>query len=74
LIQSPTKPLLLCWALVFVLRSPGNWVYVVTKGKENSKASFHADDLLIKEKGTDIYRLDDDSKSLFYNNHKIELR
>jgi hypothetical protein len=64
------------WSLVegvFKVRSPRNWVYVVTKGKENSKASFHADDLLIKEKGTDVFRLDDDSKSLFYNNHKIEL-
>ncbi len=62
------------WSLiegVFKVQNSKNKIYIVTKGKENSKANFHADDLLIKQKGVDIYKFENDS-SLFYNNHRIK--
>ena len=40
------------WSLVegsFTVQSSKNWVYFVTKGKDNSKAQLFADDLLVKE-------------------------
>ncbi len=65
------------WSLVegtFQVNNPNNKITIVTKGKENSKASLHVDDLLIREEGIDVYKLDIDSTMLFYNNHQIEIR
>lgn len=65
------------WSLVegvFSVNDPKNRVYIVSKGKENSKATLYVDDILIKEIGTDIYKLDKADSSLFINNHKISLR
>lgn len=63
------------WSLIegtFRVNNPGNRTYIVTIGKENSKASFHADDLLIKDRDVDVYRIEEDS-TLFYNNNSIPL-
>jgi len=64
------------WSLVegvFTVNDSRNKVYIVSMGKENSKAMLHADDLLIKDRGIDIYRSDSLDHSLFYNNHRIPL-
>ncbi len=61
------------WSLVegeFSVRSAQSHVYIVSKGKENSKAGLTADDLLITAAGMDVYRLQGDT--LFYNNHFIK--
>lgn len=61
------------WSLCeaeFSVSKPDNTVKIVTIGKKNSKASLHADDILVKSKGVDVYRLETDS-CLFFNNHKI---
>jgi len=63
------------WSLVegeFSVQSSESYVYFVSKGKEDSKAELFADDLLIREKHVDVYRLD--TNSLFYNNHKISFQ
>jgi len=63
------------WSLVegeFKVHNPASRVYIVSKGKENSKAALHADDLLIYEAGNEIYKLDENSSQLFYNNHQIK--
>ena len=66
------------WSLiegVFKVNSSKNLIYIVSKGKEDSKALLHADDLLIKEKGIDVYKIEDkDSSLLFFNNHRINIR
>jgi len=64
------------WSLVegvFSVKDSKNRISIVTKGKKNSKASLHADDLLIWETGTDVYRPEENGRSLFYNNHRIGL-
>ncbi len=64
------------WSLIeghFQVHDPKNWVYIVTRGKDDSKAQFIADDLFIREKGVDVYRWGDDSTTLFYNNHHLEI-
>ena len=64
------------WSLiegVFKVNSSKNRIYIISKGKENSKASLFADDLLIQEAGTNVYRLEEDDRLLFYNNHRIRL-
>ncbi len=64
------------WSLVegqFTVKNANNWVYIVSKGKDNSKAHLHADDLLIKEQGVKVYRIDSMNNTLFFNNHKIDL-
>ncbi|MFZ6053067.1 hypothetical protein [Halocola ammonii] len=64
------------WSLVegtFSVQNPQSRVYIVTKGKENSKATLHVDELLIKDKGVEVYRLDETTNTLFYNNHRIEV-
>jgi len=61
------------WSLVegeFSVQSAQSHVYIVSKGKENSKAGLIADDLLINAAGMDVYRLQGDT--LFYNNHQIK--
>jgi hypothetical protein len=62
------------WSLVegsFRVQDPQNPVYIVTRGKENSKANFNADELLIKDKGVQVFKQLDGERSLFYNNHRI---
>ena len=61
------------WSLVegvFKVHNPKNKVYIVSKGKENSKANLYTDDLLIREVNNDVYKWNNDI--LFYNNHQIK--
>ena len=63
------------WSLVemeFKVKNPGSYVYIVTKGKPDSKSPFVADELLIREQHLDVYRMDTVKKTLFYNNHDIK--
>lgn len=65
------------WSLtegVFRIKNPKNRIYIVSKGKDNSKAALHADDLLIKERNSEVYRIDKEDNTLFFNNHKIPLQ
>jgi hypothetical protein len=65
------------WSLIegtFSVHDSKNRIFIVSKGKEDSKATLHVDDLLIKDKGTNVYRIDKENNSLFYNNHKIDMR
>ena len=64
------------WSLVeleFEIHDPENKIYVVSIGKEISKADLQLDDLLIYEKGTLIYKVKRPGSSpvLFKNNHEI---
>jgi hypothetical protein len=64
------------WSLVeleFKVRDPKNKVLIVSKGKDNSKADLHLDDLLIYEKGALIYKVKRAGSSpvLFKNNQDI---
>lgn len=64
------------WSLVemkFTVRDPSNWVYIVSKGNDNPKAPLYLDDLLIREAGVDVYKLEerDLGTVLFRNNHEI---
>jgi hypothetical protein len=62
------------WTLAagtFMVKDPKNKIYIVSIGKENSKADLHADDLLIKEKGVDVYKIDSLDNTLFFNNHSL---
>jgi hypothetical protein len=61
------------WSLVegtFRVMDPKNQVFIVTKGSQDSKASLHADDLLIRENGTDVYRWLPGTGILFKNNQR----
>jgi hypothetical protein len=63
------------WSLVegtFRITDPRNQVSIVTKGKSDSDAAFHADDLLIRKEGEDILWRDGDSGFIFFNNHRIK--
>lgn len=65
------------WSLfeaVFKVNDSKNRIYIVSKGKENSKASLHVDDILIKDKGIDIFKINKNDSSLFFNNHDVSLR
>jgi hypothetical protein len=60
------------WTLVegtFKIKDAKNKIYIVSKGKENSKAKLHVDDLLIREVNNAVYKLE--AEHLFYNNHEI---
>ena len=62
------------WSLiegVFKIRNPNSSLKVITIGKNNSKATFHADELLIKEKGIDVYKMSSDSSFILHNNHRV---
>ena len=64
------------WSLVeieFKIRNPQNRIYIVSKGKEKSKADLHLDDLFIYEKGTFNYKVKRPGSSpvLFKNNQEI---
>lgn len=63
------------WSLVevdFTVRNSSNPIQIITAGKENSKAALHIDDLLIRESGLEIVKLDTINKRAFYNNHFIK--
>lgn len=65
------------WSLaegVFTVKDSKNRIYIVSKGKDDSKASLHVDDLLIKESGINVYKIDSLDNSLFFNNHRVSLR
>lgn len=66
------------WSLVesvFKINNPENYVYIISKGKKNSKASLHADDLLIKEKDVDVYNFENKKECIMnYNNHRIVMQ
>jgi len=62
------------WSLVegtFKVKNPNNYVYIVTKGKKDDKASLYVDDLLITEKDIDVYKFYPSDSNLFFNNHHI---
>lgn len=64
------------WSLVectFEVKNPKNRVFILTNGKDDSKGFLFADDLLIREEGVDIYKLNENSGRLFLNNHEILL-
>lgn len=64
------------WSLVeatFTIKNGNNPVQIVTKGKTNSKATLHADDLLIKQLETNVIKIDSLNHSAFYNNHYIQV-
>lgn len=65
------------WSLVegnFSIYDPNNRIYIVTKGKDNSMATLHIDDILVKENGIDVYKIELENNSLFFNNHKVSLK
>lgn len=65
------------WSMVtcdFEIKNPKNDVVIYTNGKATSKAKLHIDDLLIRNKKTDVYRYDSTRHSLFFNNHCIKLK
>jgi len=64
------------WSLIegtFKVKNPKNKIFIVSKGGENTKARLHIDDLLIKEKNIEVYKFDEPSNSLFFNNHYISM-
>lgn len=65
------------WSLVegdFGVKNLQSRIYIVTIGTKDAKGPLFIDDLLIKEKGTDIYRLSMEDSTLFYNNHAVPTR
>lgn len=52
--------------------------YLVLKGNDRSKITWHIDDLLIREAGVDVYKVLSDNKNrdkvLFMNNHRIPFK
>ncbi len=64
------------WSLVegtFRINDPRNKVSIITKGKSDSRASLHADDLLIRLNGEDVSWYEEEGRVLFFNNHRIML-
>ena len=68
------------WSLVelqFKVNNSNNPTYLKTKGKLIDKAEFTLDDLLIREKGVNVflpeYNEDGSIKQLFKNNHRIRI-
>ena len=64
------------WSLIeleFKIRNPQNRIYIVSIGKDNSKADLHLDDLFIYEKGSFNYKIKRPGSSpiLFKNNQEI---
>jgi hypothetical protein len=65
------------WSLMegrFTIHKASNKVYVVTKGKDNSTCNLYVDELLIKSQNTDVYRMDQNNHTLFFNNHFIQFK
>ena len=64
------------WSLIeltFTIKNSYNTVKIYTQGKDLSKSKITIDDLLITEKGLQIYKITNDRNKteLFKNNHKI---
>ncbi len=66
------------WSLVefrFSVSNTNSYVYVKTKGKELDKVKYYLDDLLVREKDNDVYKIINESdgriNELFKNNHRI---
>ncbi|MCU0369827.1 MAG: hypothetical protein MUC31_00275, partial [Bacteroidales bacterium] len=62
------------WSLIestFGVKNPQSRISVVTKGKDDAKEAFYADDLLIREDGVNVFRMNASEDTLFYNNHEI---
>jgi hypothetical protein len=62
------------WSLVegtFEVMNSKSRIYITTKGKDDSKQPLYVDDLLIREVGVDVYKME--GNSLFYNNHEIRV-
>ena len=65
------------WSLVegeFEVKNPGNRLYIVTIGTRDAKGPLFIDDLLIRESGKDVYSIAGSYSTLFFNNHRIQLR
>jgi hypothetical protein len=65
------------WSLIentFEVKNPKNKIFVVTIGKDDSREKLFADDLLIRESGADVYSINEEEDTLFYNNHEVVLR
>jgi hypothetical protein len=65
------------WSLIentFEVKNPGSRIYIVAIGKDDSRQGLFADDLLIKESGTEVYGINEKEDTLFYNNHQVVLR
>jgi len=63
------------WSLVegtFEVMNSKSRIYITTKGKDDSKQPLYVDDLLIREVGVDVYKME--GNSLFYNNHDIKVK
>ncbi len=56
----------------FRVNNPLSGIYIVTVGPRDARGPLYIDDLLIREKGMDVYREEGDF--LFFNNHRIDLR
>jgi hypothetical protein len=64
------------WSLVegvFEVRNPQSRIYIVTIGTKDAKGPLFIDDLLIGDKGVDVYRLSPEDSTLFYNNHAVSV-
>jgi len=66
------------WSLVeidFRVQNSKNYLAIKLKGKETDHAVFHLDDLLVRKKSTDVYRIEAkaglEKTRLFKNNHRI---
>ena len=67
------------WSLFemkFRVNDPKDNIYITSKGKDDAKGPLCADELLIRETGTDVYRVEQESPNiiLFKNNHQIKLK
>ncbi|MBI5219706.1 MAG: hypothetical protein HY958_12325 [Bacteroidia bacterium] len=66
------------WSLIeltFSVQNPANEISLVSIGKEESKGKIYLDNLLIREKGQDVFKIlkkeNEKIKELFKNNHSI---
>lgn len=61
------------WSLMegtFEIKNPKHKIFITTKGQDNAKEALFVDDLLIKEVGTDVFKVIGQNE-LFYNNHQV---
>jgi len=64
------------WSLVegeFKVNDSKNPVYITSEGRNSEKSWLYVDDLLIYEAGDTIYKLNNETRVLFYNNHAVKL-
>ena len=64
------------WSLVegeFKVTDSKNPVYITSEGRNSEKSWLYVDDLLIYEAGDTIYKLNNETRVLFYNNHTVKL-